>query len=244
VDHTQVVGACFSCHNGTVAIGKNSGHIASDNSCDNCHTTTAWKPVVRVDHAHVTGTCSSCHNGVAATGKPTTHIPTTQECNACHSTLAWTPAAFSHTGITGNCASSHDGTTATGTTSGHMTFPVNHFDCSHCHTTNGWTPNTFQHLAAGGYPGNHRVTLTCLNCHTTNTDAATWRSPAYKPACAGCHSNRYESEPHTKYGNVRYTVSELRNCSGACHIYTDSTLTTISRSRPGPQHRITSSSFN
>ncbi len=51
----------------------------------------------------------------------------------------------------------------------------------------------------------------------------------------------YESGPHTKYGNVKYTVSELRNCSGACHIYTDSTLTTISRSRPGPQHRVTSS---
>jgi hypothetical protein len=37
-------------------------------------------------------------------------------------------------------------------TSGHMTFPVNHFDCSHCHTTTAWTPNTFQHLAGGGYP--------------------------------------------------------------------------------------------
>ena len=124
-----------------------------------------------------------------------------------------------------------------------MTFPVNNFDCSHCHTTTAWTPNTFKHIVGGGYPGDHRVALTCASCHTTNTDAATWRSPAYKPDCAGCHSNRYTSDPHTKYGNVKYTVSELRNCSGACHIYTDSTLTKISKSRPGPQHRLTSSQF-
>ena len=40
-------------------------------------------------------------------------------------------------------------------------------------------------------------------------------------------------------GNVKYTVSELRNCSGACHTYTDSTLTKILKSRAGPEHRIT-----
>jgi hypothetical protein len=131
-----------------------------------------------------------------------------------------------------------------GTSTGHMTFPVNNFDCSHCHTTTGWSPNTFRHIVGGGYPGDHRVPLTCLSCHTTNTDAATYRSPAYKPDCAGCHSNSYKPGPHTKYGDVKYTVSELRNCSGACHVYTSSTLTTISRSRPGPQHRVTSTEFN
>jgi hypothetical protein len=125
-----------------------------------------------------------------------------------------------------------------------MTFPVNNFDCSHCHTTAAWASNTFRHIVGGGYPGDHRVSLTCESCHTTNTDAATYRSPAYKPDCAGCHSNRYKSDPHTKYGNVKYTVSELRNCSGACHVYTSSTLTTISKSRPGPEHRVTASGFN
>jgi hypothetical protein len=83
-----------------------------------------------------------------------------------------------------------------------------------------------------------------LSCHTTNTDAATWRNASYKPDCAGCHAGNFKSDPHTKYGTVKYTVSELRNCSGACHVYTNSTLTTISKSRPGPQHRVTQSSFN
>jgi hypothetical protein len=191
----------------------------------------------------VVGTCSSCHNGVTAAGKPANHIPTTLECGSCHSTLAWTPAAFSHVGITGNCKSCHNGNTATGMSTGHMTFPVNNFDCNHCHTTTAWSPNNFRHIAGGGYPGDHRVALTCLDCHASNTDAATWPAAAYKPNCAGCHAGDYETGPHTKYGNAKYTVSELRNCSGACHTYTDSTLTTILRSRPGPEHRVTNSSF-
>jgi hypothetical protein len=154
--------------------------------------------------------------------------------------VAWTPARFDHTGVTGGCAACHNGTAATGKDAGHMTTSR---ECNVCHSTTAWTPLTFRHTSPN-YPGDHRVALTCTSCHTTNTDAATWRTPAYKPDCAGCHSNRYKSDPHTKYGNVKYTVSELRNCSGACHVYKDSTLTTISRSRPGPQHRVTSSEFN
>jgi hypothetical protein len=125
-----------------------------------------------------------------------------------------------------------------------MTFPVNNFECNHCHTTSAFAPDTFAHIVGRGYPGDHRVALTCRNCHSTNTDAATWRSPTYKPDCAGCHSNAYKSGPHTKYGSVKYTVSELRNCAGACHIYTDSTLTTIKTRRAGPEHRLTSNGFD
>ena len=148
-----------------------------------------------------------------------------------------------HTNIT-NCRGCHNGTSATGPSTGHMTFPVNSFDCNQCHTTTAWTPNTFKHRVGGGYPGDHRVALTCKSCHTTSTDAATWRTPAYKPDCAGCHSSKFKPDPHTKYGNVKYTVSELRNCSGACHVYTDSTLTKILKNRAGPEHRITDTKFD
>jgi hypothetical protein len=180
---------------------------------------------------------------VKAAGKPTGHLPTAQGCGSCHSTLAWTPAKVDHTNIT-NCKSCHNGTSATGPSTGHMTFPANNFDCNACHTTTAWTPNTFKHRTGGGYPGDHAVALRCTSCHTTNTDAATWRNAAYKPDCAGCHASLYKPDPHYKYGTVRYTVSELRNCSGACHIYTDSTLTTIKTRRSGPQHRLTRTSFN
>jgi hypothetical protein len=244
VDHTQLTGSCSTCHNGTIASGKNTAHIASDMACDACHTTTAWKPVIRVDHAHITGSCSSCHNGVAATGKTASHVQTTAECGICHSTLAWKPAAFDHANVTGRCDGCH-GKTATGMSIGHMTYPVNNFDCNYCHNTTTFTTNTFMHKLGGGYPGDHRVAIDCTNakCHSTNIDAATWNRPADKPDCAGCHYSQYKSDPHVKYGNTRYSADELKDCSGSCHEYTDSTLTVIRRTRNGPQHRLTSSQF-
>ena len=30
VDHADVLGTCFTCHNGTTATGKTPNHIASD----------------------------------------------------------------------------------------------------------------------------------------------------------------------------------------------------------------------
>jgi hypothetical protein len=201
----------------------------------------AWTPA-RFDHAGVRpGTCSTCHNGVRASGKPVAHLPTTQECDACHTTLAWQPATFSHTGITGNCQSCHNGTTSTGKPVGHMTTAR---DCNACHSTSAWTPLTFRHTSPE-YPGDHRGTFACTRCHTTNTDQATWRTPAYRPDCAGCHAGDYKSSPHDKVeGRSKYTVSELRNCSGACHVYADTTLTTIRKNRPGPQHRVNGSGFD
>ena len=40
-----------------------------------------------------------------------------------------------------------------------------------------------------------------------------------------------------------YTVGELRDCSGACHIYTDSSLSTISDRRNG-NHRVSDGGFD
>ena len=68
VDHAQVTGTCFSCHDGTKATGKTPTHIPSDNTCDNCHSPLAWKPA-RFDHTGITNNCASCHNGVKAQGK-------------------------------------------------------------------------------------------------------------------------------------------------------------------------------
>lgn len=241
-DHLQVRGSCVSCHNNVQATGKPLGHVASDNNCDACHSTTAWTPA-RFDHSSVVpGTCSTCHNGVRATGKPMTHVPTTTECDGCHSTLAWTPAMFDHTGVMGACQSCHNGSAATGKNVGHMTTSR---ECNICHSISGWTPLIFVH-SSPEYPGDHRRNLQCTDCHTTNTDMASWPAIAYRPDCAGCHANDYKADPHLKIANTntRYTVSELRNCSGACHVYTDASLTTISRSRPGPQHRVNGGGFD
>jgi hypothetical protein len=89
-----VTSNCVSCHNGGVAEGKNPGHITSTASCEDCHNTRDWIPVVRVDHGSVIGTCFSCHNGVIARGKGPQHDPppTSNDCELCHSVLGWIPA--------------------------------------------------------------------------------------------------------------------------------------------------------
>jgi hypothetical protein len=43
---------------------------------------------------------------------------------------------------------------------------------------------------------------------------------------------------------VLYSVAELKDCSGACHVYRDSSLTTIVTRRSGPEHRVTDEDFD
>ena len=52
-DHADATGTCYSCHNGTSAPGKTNTHLATSNTCDDCHVTTSWTNV-RFDHADVT----------------------------------------------------------------------------------------------------------------------------------------------------------------------------------------------
>jgi hypothetical protein len=64
------------------------------------------------------------------------------------------------------------------------------------------------------------------------------------PDCAGCHASDFRSGPHKKVDSpqINYTVSELRDCSGACHEYTDATFTTIRRTRSG-EHSVRDNEF-
>jgi predicted CXXCH cytochrome family protein len=242
MDHAQVLGSCESCHDGQQATGKHPLHVVSNNQCDDCHTTNAWQPAV-FDHGAVApGTCASCHDGQQATGMNAQHLATSASCDDCHLTIAWIPATFDHDNVApGSCAGCHDGQTATGMDTGHIQTLQS---CDNCHTTDFWAPDTFVHTSPT-YPGDHAGNLQCTECHQTNAEQVTWTAPAYQPDCAGCHVNDYESGPHKKHENpdVRYTVSELRDCTGACHIYTDSTLTTINDFRPGPEHSVNQGGF-
>jgi hypothetical protein len=239
VDHTQTLGSCESCHDGVTATGKHPLHIASSNQCGDCHNTGAWTPAV-FDHADVVpGTCATCHDGLTATGKSAGHIATSASCDLCHTTLAWVPAGFDHSGVVpGTCAACHNGTTATGMPAGHFGTAAS---CDDCHSTEFWTPDLFTHTSPF-YPGDHAGNLPCTACHTSNTEVVTWTTPAYAPDCAGCHANDFRPGPHKKHENpdVSYSVAELTDCTGACHTYTDSSLTTIKDFRPGPEHRVNS----
>jgi len=103
-----------------------------------------------------------------------------------------------------------------------------------CHSTTRWTPITFTHTSAS-YPSGHRPVSPCSDCHIGNSQANAWRNAAYRPDCAGCHANDFEADKHRKVETPRilYTVSELRDCTGACHTYSDASMTRITRSRTG-----------
>jgi hypothetical protein len=115
--------------------------------------------------------------------------------------------------------------------------------CDACHrSTTAWTPVTYSHTAVAYKP--HNAGVTCAGCHRSNTEAATWTAAAYKPDCAGCHAGSFPPSEHRKVASpaINYTVAELKDCSGACHQYTNNTFTTISRTRSG-QHRSTAGGF-
>jgi len=148
---------------------------------------------------------------------------------------------FTHTGVTpGACASCHNGTTATGK-------PATHFvttrSCDVCHKPTGWTPvMAYRHQSP--FYKQHSSSVTCKSCHYANSEVMPWKFAAYKPNCAGCHAAQFQPRVHIKVASPRilYNVIDLKDCSGSCHEYTDSTFKTIKRVRIG-QHRPISGGF-
>jgi hypothetical protein len=242
MDHTAAIGSCFSCHNGVRATGKAANHIPSDNNCTACHTTVAFVPA-RMEHADLLqkNQCTGCHNGVRASSKSMRHVVTPSQCGDCHTTLSWTPARFNHSGLATNCQSCHNNLAATGKVANH---PATARECSDCHRYPNWTPLIFVHTSAQ-YPGDHRGSPGCAACHSATLDQATWTAAAYRPNCAGCHATAFKPNAHPKTASgVPYSVAELQNCTGACHVYADANLTAISKPRPPGHHKVTDGAFH
>ena len=173
VDHSQLTGACITCHNGHTATGAPGGHLGFSSRCDSCHTTNAWLPA-RVDHlAMAARSCSSCHNGVRAMGLPGNHVPTAQPCSACHGTLAWQPVRVNHLGVVNGCAKCHNNVAAVGLTITHFRTQL---DCSACHRYPDWGVIVFRHASASIAAARSRG-LACTACHSTNTEQVTSPNP-------------------------------------------------------------------
>jgi hypothetical protein len=135
VDHSQVIGTCASCHDGTLARAMPATHIRTGAACGNCHTTNAWTPA-RFDHASaVVQSCTSCHDSVHAIGMPHNHVRTRESCLKCHGTLSWIPARLDHSGLARPCASCHDSGIATGMPAAHRRTRL---DCGACHAFPDW----------------------------------------------------------------------------------------------------------
>ena len=138
-DHSTATGqACVSCHKGGMIAGKGPLHPKTTDACGDCHSTTAFMPVLRVDHADVLGNCSTCHNGKAAAGKAPNHPVSGNDCDRCHTTSAWKPAVFDHSAVlAGTCSTCHNSLKATGLPAKHV---LTQLSCDSCHYVLGWTP--------------------------------------------------------------------------------------------------------
>ncbi|HEX3397443.1 MAG TPA: cytochrome c3 family protein [Steroidobacteraceae bacterium] len=226
-DHTEVMGTCSSCHNGSIAQGEGPTHPATSQSCEACHTVTSWTVLKTVDHSQiplaVAGFCIICHNGVQASGKNNGHIATNLECGDCHLTTTWLAATFDHTGILKGCATCHDGTQAVGKQGGHM--PTTNL-CENCHTTGigtkspSWVPSGFDHTQMS--------VQTCAACHSGSVKVSTGfvsgppgnHMPIVSGVdCGVCHGNIPAAETWTVIPATiaaLHTGSPAGNCVG-CH---------------------------
>jgi len=195
-------GTCSTCHNGTTAIGKSTGHVATTApSCDWCHNSTntgGFKNFLGALYIHypnppTTGTCSTCHNGSTAPGKPAGHIATTASCDVCHTKTNtgnytnFLGATYVHSPnppLAGTCPTCHNGTTATGKPVIHV---LTSASCDTCHTQAN-TSNYLNFLGATGVDHSTIVSHDCVRCH--NGAQATGKTAGHIPVtvqCDFCH---------------------------------------------------------
>jgi len=235
---------CTGCHeNGRGFIDadvKPPDHIPTRSECEVCHNQRTWHGAVFEHESETDGRCSSCHNNIVVGGKPPDHLPTTAQCDACHGTLSFKHASFDHAAVTGACVGCHQGLTAEAKPPGHFATSL---QCGSCHDTERWKTIDFEH-SSSRYPGTHRGSVGCVACHTGNSQAIAWGSPGFQGDCAGCHAADFERDRHKKSEKptVYYTVNELRDCTGSCHVYADSTFGVIKQSR-AREHRVGAGEF-
>uniref|UniRef100_UPI002915F6E3 cytochrome c3 family protein n=2 Tax=Bradyrhizobium TaxID=374 RepID=UPI002915F6E3 len=234
--HTGTSAACASCHNGMAAGGKPQKHVATNAPCETCHKSTTTFSGARFSHTGTMAACATCHNGSSASGKPPRHVVTSAPCESCHkNTVSFSGARMDHASLTAPCASCHNGSNATGKSQKHF---VTNVPCESCHRTISWSSVNYRHMSAS-YP-NHSAAIGCTACHSGNSQAVPFKFAAYRPDCAACHANDFRPQQHAKLlkpAPMNYTVAELKDCTGACHIYADKSQTAIVTRRQR-QHRV------
>ncbi|MDE2405119.1 MAG: cytochrome C [Sphingomonadales bacterium] len=122
---------CNGCH---ARRDPHRGQLGA--ACQNCHLTTAWKPIQPFNHA--------------ATGFALTGQHRQVSCLTCHAGQRWQ-------GLASNCVSCHARDDAHRGSRG--------TNCAQCHSTAGWKAATFDH-AGTGFPllGAHAA-ASCAACH-------------------------------------------------------------------------------
>ena len=191
-----------------------------------------------MNHTGIIANCVSCHNGRAAPAKPIKHIITNDSVRDLpqeHRDVCRRPARSlpRHRAVR-QLPQRHDGYGQVAQAFRHdsalRNLPPDH------DVDAGDLP---AHVA--GLCESRARRSSCTSCHTSNAQTVPWKFPAFRPDCASCHADKYRPMSHLKFERpvqVYYTVMELRDCAGACHIYTDNTQRTILTRRTGVHRAI------
>jgi hypothetical protein len=238
IDHMQALGPCASCHDGKLALGKDSNpnHPITNAPCNVCHfNTSTWKGAILAPGAVTAATAatSSSRSGPAATS--TTSPISSLRAGASttpsiRSGLEGTTGRMNHAGTVANCARCHNNAVATGKPPRHL---ATNAPCETCHKSTvtfagarvnharltGPCANCHNRVTAEGKPNGHLVTTaSCETCHNTLLwTSVTYRhvSPAYVnhgPGvdCKSCHAGKTQA--------VAWKFPAFRSSCAGCHV--------------------------
>lgn len=170
--------ACVGCHADDKARAVEPPHGGFPDTCETCHTATAWSPA-QFDHAafyplagrHAQIACDACHAGGRYEGTPRTcagchaddkagaqpsHASFPDTCETCHTQNAWTPATYRH-----RFPVPHRDATACGDC--HLNqADFGDFSCIDCHAHTRARMDATHQGEVGGYQWSSQA---CYRCH-------------------------------------------------------------------------------
>lgn len=163
---------CRICHNNDLQTANNPKHTVGNfpQTCQTCHTTTAWKPSTfnhttgtqyPLQGAHINASCNTCHTS--------TYAGLTKICKECHNEDFQQAVNPNHT-------------------LANFTQP-----CEQCHTPQAWKPSSYNHSVTGYQLVGSHVNTACNKCHAqqyANTSTV----------CFSCHAAAYNSSTTPNHG--------------------------------------------
>ncbi|HUM06778.1 MAG TPA: cytochrome c3 family protein [Terriglobales bacterium] len=170
-NYTITQTACVSCHLNDFQGAKNPDHVGAGfpQTCETCHTTTAWQPA-SFDHSK---------SGFPLTGS---HTVPPRQCADCHInnnyTITQTACVSCHQQDYNNAKSPVDHIAAKFATT-----------CETCHDTVSWNNGKFDHSTTGwALTGSHTVPpRACTDCHVGSNYSIT------QTTCVSCHQQDYNN---------------------------------------------------
>jgi len=182
--HNQLKSDCDSCHNEQLNLidPKSEAHVGSTSTCEACHSTVQWIPIIVVDHKNILSLCSNCHSSHTFS-KNEGHIESSENCYQCHALgIEWNVNFnINHDEVIGKCNTCHSVQIDEQIRFEHLnTTNV----CEDCHVTQSWTKFSTK------FHPKIRNGVECITCH--NNDIIIGKPTTHintSNKCESCHQN-------------------------------------------------------